>query len=151
MKGIARSVRMDVRRKNSGADPFLRYTCPMKFKEFSFVSYAVDDVPRARAFYEGVLGLKPINVWEGKDTAMIEYEVGPDTLAIGKGAPNFKPGKTGATVALELDGDFDAAMKKLKEKNVKFLMEKYDGSVCTMILIEDPDGNQIMIHRRKAK
>lgn len=123
----------------------------MKFKEFSFVSYPVNDVPKARAFYEGVLGLKPTSVWEGEDSAFIEYEIGPDTLAIGKGAEHFKPGKTGGTVALEIDGDFDAALKELKDKKVKFIMEKYDGPVCTMILVEDPDGNQLMIHRRKAK
>ena len=74
---------------------------------------------------------------------------GPDTLAIGLGAPNFKPGKTGATVALEVDGDFDAAVKELKDKKVKLLMEPYDGKICNMVLIEDPDGNQVMIHRRK--
>ena len=123
----------------------------MKFKEFSFVSYAITDVKKSRAFYEGVLGLKPGTEWVGEDNALIEYEIGPDTLSIGMGASNFKPGKTGATVALELDGDFDAALKELEKKKVPFLMEKYDGSVCTMILIEDPDGNQIMIHRRKAK
>ena len=122
----------------------------MKFKEFSFVAYATDDVPRSRAFYEGVLGLKPINVWEGADSAFIEYEVGSNTLAIGKGAPNFKPGKTGATIALEVE-DIDAAVKELKSKNVKFLMDAYDGPACTMVLIEDPDGNQIMVHRRKEK
>ena len=123
----------------------------MRFTEFSFVSYPITDVKRARAFYEGVLGLKPGTVWEGEGMAFIEYAVGPDTLAIGMGAPEFKPGRTGATAALEVDGDFDAAIKELKDKKVRFIMEHYDGPVCDMILIEDPDGNQIMIHRRKEK
>lgn len=122
----------------------------MKFTEFSFVSYPIVDVVKARAFYEGVLGLKPSSVWEGEGSAFIEYAIGSDTLAIGKGAPNFAPGKTGATAALEVE-DFDAAVAELKEKKVKFLMEPYDGPVCNMILLEDPDGNQIMIHRRKSK
>ena len=81
---------------------------------------------------------------------MLSSNIGPDTLAIGKGAPNFKPGKTGATVALELEGSFDDALKELRDKKVPFLMDKYDGDSCTMVLIEDPDGNQIMIHRRKG-
>lgn len=123
----------------------------MKFKEFSFVSYPVTDVKKSRDFYEGVLGLKASSVFEGDGYAFIEYEIGSDTLAIGKGAEHFKPGKTGGTVALELDSDFDAAIKDLQKKKVKFLMEKYDGPVCTMILIEDPDGNQLMIHKRKEK
>jgi predicted enzyme related to lactoylglutathione lyase len=123
----------------------------MKFTSFSFVSYPINDVLKARAFYEGVLGLKATSEWVSEGSAFIEYEIGPDTLAIGKGAPHFSPGKTGATVALELSGDFDAGVKELKDKKVKFLMETYDGPVCTMVLIEDPDGNQLMIHRRKAK
>lgn len=123
----------------------------MKFKEFSFVSYPITEVKKARAFYEGVLGLKATSVSEGDGYAFIEYNIGPDTLAIGMGAPNFKPGKTGATVALELDGDFDEMVKELRSQKVKFLMDKYDGNVCTMVLVEDPDGNQIMIHRRKEK
>ena len=121
----------------------------MKFKEFSFVSYPIKNVKKARAFYEGVLGLKATSVFEGDGYAFIEYSIGPDTLAIGMGAPKFKPGKTGATVALELAGDFNGAIKELKKKKVRFLMDKYDGKVCTMLLIEDPDGNQIMIHKRK--
>lgn len=123
----------------------------MKFSSFSFASYPITDVPRARAFYEGVLGLKATSVFEGEGYAFIEYDIGPDTLAIGMGAEHFKPGKTGGTVALEVDGNFDAAVAELKRKKVKVLMEPYDGPVCNMVLIEDPDGNQIMIHRRKEK
>jgi predicted enzyme related to lactoylglutathione lyase len=123
----------------------------MKFKEFSFVCYAVTDVDRARKFYEGVLGLKPGSTWIADKNAFIEYEIGPDTLAIGSGSDNFKAGKTGATVALELEGDFNKAVKDLKDKKVKFLMEPNDFPLCHMALIEDPDGNQIMVHQRKEK
>jgi catechol 2,3-dioxygenase-like lactoylglutathione lyase family enzyme len=122
----------------------------MKFTSFSYVAYAITDVAKARAFYEGVLGLKPGSEWVGDASAFIEYEVGPDTLVIGMGADNFKPGKAGATVALEVE-DFDGAILELTANKIKFLMEKYDGPMCTMILVEDPDGNQIMIHRRKEK
>lgn len=120
----------------------------MKFKSFSFVSYPINDVVKARAFYEGVLGLKAESVWEGEENVFIEYNIGPDTLAIGKGAKNFKPGKTGGTVALEVE-DFDAAIEEFKSKKVKFVMEPYESPVCNMVLVEDPDGNQIMIHRKK--
>ena len=123
----------------------------MKFKEFSFVSYAITDLKRSRDFYEGVLGLEASSVFGGNGYAFVEYEIGPDTLAIGMGSSNFTPGKMGATVALEFDGDFDVALKELERKNVKILMERYDGPSCTMVLIEDPDGNQIMVHKRKKK
>jgi predicted enzyme related to lactoylglutathione lyase len=120
----------------------------MKIREIAFVAYAVEDVKRARAFYEGVLGLKAGSVSEGEGYAFIEYYIGDHTLAIGMGAPNFKPGKTGATVAFEVE-DFDKAVETLKTHNVPFLMECYDGKSCQMTLVPDPDGNQIMIHRRK--
>jgi predicted enzyme related to lactoylglutathione lyase len=119
-------------------------------KEIAFVSYAVDDVARARNFYEKVLGLKPTNVWEGEDMAFIEYEIGGGALTIGKGAPNFSPGLTGATISLEVD-DFDTTVSWLKENGVKFAMEPHDTGVCQMALIHDTEGNQIMIHKRKAK
>ena len=120
----------------------------MKFKGFSFASYPVTNIARARAFYEGTLGLKATSEWVGESNAFIEYDMGPDTLAIGMGAPNFSPGKTGGTVALEVD-DFDAALVELKAKGVKLLMEPADFPSCNMVIIEDPDGNQIMIHKRK--
>lgn len=122
----------------------------MKFKSFSFICYPITDVAKARAFYEGSLGLKATSEWIGDTSAFIEYEIGPDTLAIGMGAPSFKPGKTGGTVALEVE-DFDAAVAELKAKNVKMLMEPHDNPSCHMVLVEDPDGNQLMIHKRKAK
>jgi predicted enzyme related to lactoylglutathione lyase len=123
----------------------------MKITEIAYVSYAVTDVKRARAFYEGVLELKTGNIYEGDGMAFIEYLIGKNDehcLVIGAGAPQFKPGKTGATAALEVD-DFEGMVKKLKEAKIPFLMETLGTSVCSMTLIEDPDGNQIMIHKRK--
>ena len=69
---------------------------------------------------------------------------------IGAGAELFKPGPTGATVALEVE-DFDGAIESLKAKNVRFVMDSYDTPVCRMAAIVDPDGNVVMIHKRKAK
>jgi predicted enzyme related to lactoylglutathione lyase len=120
-------------------------------KEIAFVSYSVTDVSRARNFYEGVLGLKAGSVF-GDDTtemAFIEYEMGPHTLAIGKGATNFVPGREGGVVALEVE-DFDETVKILKENNIVFVGETMDFPSCQMATIEDPDGNRVMIHRRKS-
>lgn len=125
----------------------------MTFSEISFVAYAVTDVARARAFYEGVLGLRVSHSYIDESNAFIEYWIGKNNehcLVIGAGAPMFQPGKTGATAALEVD-DIDAAAKHLETLGVKMLMPRYDGPMCSMLLIEDPDGNQIMIHRRKPK
>lgn len=123
----------------------------IRIKEIAFTAYAVTDLKRARAFYEEVLGLTAGQTWESEDgkAGFIEYYIGDHTLAIGAGAENFRPGNTGATVALEVE-DFEEAMEHLKKHNATFLMETQDFPTCNMTLVEDPDGNQIAIHRRKS-
>jgi predicted enzyme related to lactoylglutathione lyase len=122
----------------------------MKISEIAFTAYAITDVKRARAFYEGVLGLKPASVFEGEGMAFIEYWIGPDedVLVIGAGAYRFSPGKTGATVALEVE-DFDKAIADLKAANVPITFGPEHMQSCSMAIIEDPDGNQLVIHKRK--
>ncbi len=119
----------------------------IKAQEIAFVCYAVTDLKRSRAFYEGTLGLVPGSVWEGEDMGFIEYEMGPHTLAIGKGVEQFKPGP-GGTVALEVE-NYDAAVASLKEKGISFIIGPHENKSCFMAAFNDPDGNIIMIHKRK--
>jgi len=114
----------------------------------AFVAYAANDLKRARKFYEGILGLKPTSVWESGDMGFIEYDLGGSTLAIGKGAPSFTSGKQGGTLAVEV-ADFESTIAGLKKNKVVFLMEPKEHSVCFMALIEDSEGNQLMIHKKK--
>jgi predicted enzyme related to lactoylglutathione lyase len=118
--------------------------------EIAFTSYATNDVPKSRAFYEGVLGLKPESVFEEGDMAFIQYQIGPHYFVIGKGAPSIKPGAEGGVVVFETD-DFDTLVAKLKEIGALFVMDKQDTGACHMALVKDPDGNQLMLHRRKNK
>lgn len=122
----------------------------MKISEIAFVCYAVSGLKKARPFYEETLGLTPTKTYIGPDAdmGMVEYDLGGSTFAIGCGAPMFKPGGNNVAVALEVD-DFPAAVQRLKDKNVKITMEPMENPQCSMALIEDPDGNPIMIHRRK--
>ena len=121
----------------------------MKVTEIAFSVYPVTDLKRARAFYEGVLGLKATMVYEGDGAGWIEYEIGPGVLAIGAGAEHFKPSANGGSVALEVD-DFDEAVRELKEFGSKFVIEPMDFPGCRMASILDPDGNTVGIHQRKA-
>lgn len=123
----------------------------MKILEFAFVGYPVTDLKRARAFYEGVLGLKSATVWaENEEKGWVEYEIGPHTLAITNGDPNeWKPSEQGSAVALEVE-DFDEAVRELREKGVAFYKEPMDFPMCRMALIQDPDGNVLAIHKRKG-
>ena len=63
----------------------------MHVTEIAFSVYPVTDLKRARAFYEGTLGLKPGMVYEGEGVGWIEYEIGPGVVAIGAGAQISNP------------------------------------------------------------
>ena len=87
----------------------------MKAKKIAFTGIPVTDIKRARAFYEGVLGLKVSR--EFGEGVWIEYEIGPDTLAIGSVGDQWKPSEDGTSVAIEVE-DFDAAIKSLKQRRL---------------------------------
>ena len=121
----------------------------LKVIELAFCCYAVTDMPRARAFYEGVLGLKATSIVDNPDAKWVEYEFGPYALAIGS-APGWKPSPDGCSAALEVE-DFDAAIAHLRDRKVKFRLEPIPTPVCRMAVIFDPDGNSVCIHKRNAK
>jgi predicted enzyme related to lactoylglutathione lyase len=120
----------------------------MKIKNIAFVGIPVTDMKRARAFYERALGLKPSA--DFSEGVWIEYEIGGDTLAIGSVGDQWKPSSDGTSVALEVD-DFEGAIKNLKEANVTFDTENVESPVCRMAVVQDPDGNKIIIHKLKSK
>jgi predicted enzyme related to lactoylglutathione lyase len=60
----------------------------------------------------------------------------------------FTPQKN-AHIALHVD-DVAAARKELEEKGVEFFGETLDSGVCHMAFFTDPDGNDLMLHRRYA-
>jgi predicted enzyme related to lactoylglutathione lyase len=113
--------------------------------EVAFVAIAVSDKERARKFYQETLELKPTRTQ--MDGAWVEYDLGPTTIGVGC-HPAWKPSRDGTTVAFEV-GDIDAAIAKLKERGVTFDMEKSETPVCWMAQFRDPDGNKLVIHKRK--
>ncbi|HUB68733.1 MAG TPA: VOC family protein [Candidatus Methylacidiphilales bacterium] len=119
----------------------------IKVNEVAYIAYPSTDMARSRAFYEGVLGLKPTYENKRENFAWVEYDIGATTLGIGQSA-DWKPSREGPTVALEAD-DFDEAIAGLRQHGLSFVMEPFETPVCNMALIRDPDGNQIMIHKRK--
>jgi predicted enzyme related to lactoylglutathione lyase len=46
--------------------------------------------------------------------------------------------------------DLDATVAQLKSRKVEFHLEVTDSPVCRFGIVLDPDGNKIMIHKRKA-
>jgi predicted enzyme related to lactoylglutathione lyase len=121
----------------------------MKVVELAFTCYPVTDMARARAFYEGTLGLEPTTLHENPDgNAWTEYEIAGGTFSLGKW-PGAKPTADGASVGLEVE-DFDATIAELKAAGVPFVMDAFPTPVCRMAIISDPDGNALIIHKRNA-
>jgi len=119
----------------------------MEINEISFSCYPVTDMPRAREFYEGILGLKATMDHEMEGGHWVEYDIGAGTLAIGV-AQGMNPSKDGCSVALEVD-DFDKAIEELQAASVEFNFGPIETPVCHMAFVRDPDGNSVGIHKRK--
>jgi predicted enzyme related to lactoylglutathione lyase len=120
----------------------------MKISNISFVGIPVTDIPRARKFYEEVLGL-PVSdeMMSGK---WIEYAVGNNTLAIVNVGEQWAPSDQGTGTALEVE-EFDEAIKHLKDQHVRFAAEPFETPCCHMAVVQDPDGNKLIIHKLKPE
>ncbi|HEY3863801.1 MAG TPA: VOC family protein [Verrucomicrobiae bacterium] len=115
--------------------------------EIAFTGIPVTDMARARRFYEEQLGFKPAMISGGG--LWVEYEFGAGTIGIGSYGDVWKPSEEGTCVAFEAD-DLDKEVARLKSVGVKFAMEITDTPVCRLAIFRDPDGNRILIHKRKA-
>ncbi|MEO6835697.1 MAG: VOC family protein [Candidatus Tumulicola sp.] len=107
--------------------------------------YMAKDTARALAFYRNVLGLEPTTVYP--EGAGAEYEF-PDGTAFGlfNGGDQvpFRPG-TGVMFAVD---DFDAAVSAAKAQGA-VITTQFESPVCFMAVTQDPEGNSLMIHKRK--
>jgi catechol 2,3-dioxygenase-like lactoylglutathione lyase family enzyme len=113
--------------------------------KLDFVAIPSQDAERARAFYVDTLGLRP------DDRGKFEFWVGETCCSVWEpeqlGMP-FAPQKNGH-LALHVD-DVEAARAELEAKGVEFAGVTFDTGVCHMALFTDPDGNDLMLHRRYA-
>jgi predicted enzyme related to lactoylglutathione lyase len=120
----------------------------VKVQKIGFVAIPVTDMKRARAFYEGVLDLEVSEEMIGGD--WIEYDIGGDTLAITTAGDQWSPSDQGTSVAFEVE-DFDAAITKLKVAVIRFPVEPFETPVCHVAIVQDPDGNKVMIHKLEPR
>lgn len=120
----------------------------MKVKAIGFVAIPVTDVKRARSFYEDVLGLAAAETMMGGN--WVEYSMGGETLAIANVGEHWRPSDQGTAAALEVE-DFDEAIKRLKDRQVPFVAEAFETPCCHMAVVQDPDGNKLIIHKLKPE
>lgn len=111
-----------------------------------FVPIATQDTERSRRFFVDLLGL-PL---EHDTPSGFEVRAGQVTLGIWQpeqfGMP-FQP--TPNALALRVD-DVAAARAELEAAGLAFEGDTFDTGVCHMAFFVDPDGNDLMLHRRYA-
>jgi len=114
-------------------------------EHLDFVAVPSQDAERSRAFYVDMLGLR------ADDTARFEFWAGETCFGIWEPERMdmaFAPQKN-AHPALHVD-DVAKRRAELEEKGVEFLGDILDTGVCHMAFFTDPDGNDLMLHRRYA-
>jgi predicted enzyme related to lactoylglutathione lyase len=119
------------------------------FKKVAFTMLPVEDSARARAFYEGTLGL---TVGQHAENGMwTEYDLpGGGCLAL-FATRDIKPSAgAGGTIAFEVD-DLDALIARLKGAGVQFKADMIHSPVCRMAVALDSEGNGIILHELKKR
>jgi catechol 2,3-dioxygenase-like lactoylglutathione lyase family enzyme len=100
---------------------------------------------QARKFYVETLGLHPDpHAWN-------EFWIGDTCFAIWepeRGGMEFHPLRNGFAL-LRVD-DVAAARAELEAKGVEFVADTFDTGVCHMAIFRDPDGNELVLHKRYA-
>ncbi|MDO8591282.1 MAG: VOC family protein [bacterium] len=118
----------------------------MKIRGIDFVFLNVSDFKRSVNFYQKTLGLKKTSEYKGM---WAEFDAGNVTLAIGmygKG-PSPKNRENSVAVALAVN-DVGKAVAELKKKKAKIVQPVGKHGICFMAMICDPDGNELILHKR---
>ncbi len=101
------------------------------------------DWERSRAFYVETLALRP------DERSRNEFWIGETCFSIWEPARfgvEFQPTKN--AIALLRVEDVAVARAELEAKGVEFTEETVDTGVCHMATFVDPDGNELVLHRR---
>ena len=119
----------------------------MQVERTDFVSVPVTDVERATGFYRDTLGLEQVSVdgWPefqlGENVSL--YLIDPTNIGSTFQGPHT------AHIALRVP-DVADTRRELEQRGVEFEGETLDTGVCHRAFFRDPDGNQLMLHRRYA-
>jgi glyoxylase I family protein len=109
------------------------------------VSYAVRDLDRSRAFYQGLLGLEEADrpdfgiagVWYQAGEAQIHLIAVPEGVDLGTRAEGISPLQNHDAFAID---DYAKTLEHLKARDVEVLETSPDRG---QMWIRDPDGNII--------
>ena len=118
----------------------------MQVEQVDFVSVLTEDIPRAKRFYAGTLGL-PVETEGENDLELTLGQVTLDVFDPASVGQEFAPSPAGIAIRVP---DVAAARADLEAKGVQFDGEIVDTGVCHFAFFKDPDGNKLMLHRRYA-
>lgn len=119
-----------------------------KIKHIAFTMYRVNDMARARKFYEEALGLDVTNNFRDQ---WVEYHLDNGCFAITTMAEDVSPSSnSGGTIGFEVD-DVDTMLGKLRAKGASIKIEPFDTPVCRMAVVIDSEGNALTIHAKKPR
>jgi predicted enzyme related to lactoylglutathione lyase len=117
-------------------------------QKVAFTMYPVENLERARAFYEGTLKLRTGKISSGGK--WVEYDLpGGGCFCLTTLAEGVKPSaNSGGSVAFEVD-DLDTLVAELKAKNVRIKVDTFPTPVCKIAVILDSEGNALTLHQLK--
>ncbi|SPP64377.1 VOC family protein [Nitrospira lenta] len=115
-------------------------------KRIAFTVYPVTDMPRARRFYEEILGLRMARR-ESHEFEWVEYDLDGGTFALTNlkegGAPSAD---AGGSIAFEVQ-NVDDTIEQLRAKGVRVKLEPLSTPVCRLAVILDSEGNALTLHQ----
>ena len=119
----------------------------MIVEHVDFIAVPVTDMERSKRFYGETLGLPQTG-----DGGYPEYKLGDNAflylLSLESIGGAFRaPHDAGFALRVP---DVHEARRELEEKGVTFNGDVLDTGVCHMAFFADPDGNQMLLHRRYA-
>ena len=115
-------------------------------ESIAFLTNAVSNIKAARHFYEEILGLRLTHEAGGE---WFEYDVGATTFAISAADAEHPVPVRGAVLAFEVS-DLDAEIGRLQKRGVTFRRGITETPVCRFAVLLDPDGSEVILHKRKS-
>ena len=121
----------------------------IKIRGFAHSALRVTDADRAIAFYDKVLGLKPLSSRPNFGFGGAWYGIGNNALhIISSENHGRKPDPLGAHVAFDVE-DFDETKRSLKEMGIEFLEAPSNMGAGRQLWVVDPDGNTVELRTEK--
>jgi len=109
----------------------------MKITDIAFIAYAVSDMKKSRAFYEG--GAQSPS--RTRNTTVLATQTGWNTTSLGDagigcalGCGSPRPKRFGGS----RDRRFEQALETVKAKNISIVMGPHEFPSCRMVVIAEP-------------